>query len=414
MPRIGIGKTARWAFTVLLAMIPLSAWAQNCNAPPQGFGGTWWQSYAKWCTECGGTPDANTISCKKGSNWGHPGGAPRGNAPAPVMNNNVGVQQQAARRQREEEEQQREEEERQRQEAEAARLRQEEFDRSKTEALGHMKDIARTQFGLKDADTGDNFALKNVDSVGPSTMELKDLKDAPNDNPAAPACEWGTINTAVVDLRCLGLDPNQPIAVDPHVVRGQQRVFPAQVDPATFENPNFIKGMEAEMRPGAAAYAEAARCFKLALQDRPDDPVVRNALLLAEDIHKERLVKEQNDQSRAAMLSLQTYAALMAGEDKTAKAYIAEARKLDPDDNNIKFMESLASLDLGPGGTYPERKAAYKIVASSLVSVTNQNYGAAVGMLEAAQHLQPADPFIGSLLQAIRKYDAASKTALKP
>ena len=56
------------------------------------------------------------------------------------------------------------------------------------------------------------------------------------------SAKWGDQGSSVVDLRCLGLDPNKPIVLDPHVVRGQERVFPAQIDPATFENANYNNG----------------------------------------------------------------------------------------------------------------------------------------------------------------------------
>ncbi|MGO9337078.1 MAG: tetratricopeptide repeat protein [Terriglobales bacterium] len=428
MPEIRIARSASRVVVALTVLVSSMAWAQNCteSGAPKGFGGSWWRSYAAWCSSCNGTPDVNTNSCHRGPNWkgqgqGQGPGGTRVNAAPPVMiNNNAGQQQEQMRRQQEEQRQREAEEERERQEAEAAQLRQQEFDRSKAEALGNMKDIARTQFGLKDEDTAGTFALKDDNGApasGAEPFQLKDsLSDGPNNKPAAPpVCEWGTGDTSVVDLRCLGLDPNKPIAVDPHVVRGQQRVFPAQVDPATFENENFIKGMQAEMRPGAAAYAEAERCFKLALQDRPDDPLVRNAILLAQDIHKERLVKELDDKAHAAIDNLQAYAAIQADDNKLAKAYIAEARTLDPDNDSYKFVESIASVDLGPGVASPERKAAYKIVASSLVSISNQNFGAAEAMLKVAQKMQTRDPFIGSLLQKVREYNAAAgKAAANP
>jgi tetratricopeptide (TPR) repeat protein len=427
MPGIRIAKSVSRVLVALTVLISSSAWAQNCtdSGAPKGFGGSWWRSYAAWCSSCNGTPDVNTNSCHKGPNWkgqgqGQRPGGTRVNAPPPVLINNDAGQQQQIRKQQEEQRQREAEAERERQEAEAAQLRQQEFDRNKAEALGNMKDIARTQFGLKDVDTGGTFALKDANGApanGTDTFQLKDsLHDGPNDNPVGPpVCQWGTMDTSVVDLRCLGFDPNKPIAIDPHVVRGQQRVFPAQVDPATFENENFIKGMEAEMLPGAEAYAEAERCFKLALQERPNDPLVRNALLLAQDIHKKRLEKEQSDQARAALLNLQAYAAIQADENPRARAFVAEARKLDPNNDDIKFVETIASVDLEPNVASPQRKAAYKLVASSLVSISNQNLGEAESLLKSAQRLQTLDPFIGGLLQSVRKYNAAAaKTAANP
>ncbi len=47
---------------------------------------------------------------------------------------------------------------------------------------------------------------------------------------------------------------------------------------------------------------------------------------------------------------------MMMGDNEKAKGYIAQARKLDPNDNNTKFVESLAKLDLGAGKHVPGTK----------------------------------------------------------
>jgi tetratricopeptide (TPR) repeat protein len=214
------------------------------------------------------------------------------------------------------------------------------------------------------------------------------------------------MGSSVVDLRCLGLDPNKPITVDPHVVRGQQRVFPAQVDPATFQNANYNKGFEALMRFDVASAAAAVQYFEQAQKERPNDPLVRNALLLAQDIHTARQQKEKDDQKKAAYFTLQSYASLMMGDMINARYYIAQARQFDPSDNNAKVIESLSKVDLGPAGTYPGRKDAYQLVANSLVSIYLQNYPVAIDMIEAAQRLQPEDKFIGMFLREMRKYEA--------
>lgn len=219
------------------------------------------------------------------------------------------------------------------------------------------------------------------------------------------------MDSSVVDLRCLGLDPNKPISVDPNVVRGKERVFPAQIDPKTFENANYNKGFEALMRFDVASAAAAVKYFKQAQKERPNDPLVRNALLLAQDILKARQQKEKSDQAQATYLTFQSYAAMMMGDNKKAKGYIAQARKLDPNNDMAKFVESLAKLDLGPEGTYPARKDAYRFVANSLVSISKQDIAVAVGMLEAAQRLQPEDKFIGMFLSEMRNYEAGRASA---
>src|SRR5208283_2577688 len=99
MPKVRIARTPSRVLVALTVLISSMAWAQNCteSGAPKGFGGSWWRSYAAWCSSCNGTPDANTISCKKGPNWGGRGQGPggtRGNAAPPVMiNNNAGQQQ---------------------------------------------------------------------------------------------------------------------------------------------------------------------------------------------------------------------------------------------------------------------------------------------------------------------------------
>jgi hypothetical protein len=64
----------------------------------------------------------------------------------------------------------------------------------------------------------------------------------------------------------------------------------------------------------------------------------------------------------------------------------------------------LRKFDLGLESTYSRRKDAYSLVANSLVSISKQNIAAAVGMLEAAQRLQPEDKFIGAFLLEMCNY----------
>ena len=250
------------------------------------------------------------------------------------------------------------------------------------------------------AGTGDALPLIMGD---PNAVDLRPSTTSNSGGTVKPDCQWGNEGSSVVDLRCLGLDPNKPVAIDPHVVKGQERVFAAQVDPKLLEDPNYKKAMKEEMLPGSAPYAEAVRYFTLAQKGHPNDPTVRTALLMAEDIYKERSQKEKDARSQAALLTLQGYASMMADESGKAQDYIAQARKLDPDNNNIKFMESLARTNTG---TYPRRKEAYKLVAGSLYAISKQNYPDAIGMLEAAQRLQPEDKTIGMFLRQMRNYGA--------
>jgi hypothetical protein len=203
MPGIRFARTAPRVLVVLIALISSAAWGQNCSSPPTGFGGSWWRAYAAWCSACGGTPNSSNLSCTPGPNWGGRGGAGRSvNAPAPTLNNDAAVQQQEEERQRREAERQREEEQRQREEAEAASRRQQEFERHKAEALGNMKGIAETQFGLKGVDTSGGLGLKEVRVSGPGDLGLKSIK-----NPA-PAWDAQITNPQIAKL-AKGLDAIQ-------------------------------------------------------------------------------------------------------------------------------------------------------------------------------------------------------------
>jgi len=277
-----------------------------------------------------------------------------------------------------------------------------------------MKDIAEGEFGLKGADAG-ALGLKDIGDTGTGSLGLKDITtSARADHPQKAECEWGNLGASVVDLRCLGLDSDKPISVDPNVTKGKERVFPAQIDPKTFENANYNKGFKALMRFDAASAATAVEYFKKAQKERPKDPLVRNGLFLAQDIYKARLKKEQekNDQARATYFTLQSYAAMMMGDMEKAKDYITEARKLDPENNNIKFVESLAKMDLALKGTYPARRDAYRLVANSLVSINRYgDLAVAEVMLESARELQPEDKFIDMFLQELRNYRAGFVSA---
>lgn len=294
---------------------------------------------------------------------------------------------------------------------EAAKQRQIEFEKNKEEALKSMKGITEGELGLKGTDAG-ALGLKDIGDTGTSGLGLKDIQtSASATEPKKPECEWGTMDSSVVDLRCLGLDPNKPISVDPNVVRGKERTFPVQPDPKTFENVNYNKGFEALMRLTFSIKdaKDAIAYFKQAQKERPNDPMVRNGLLLAQDILKGRQQKEQDDKFWSANYTLRGYAALMMGDNAKAKDYIAQARKLDPNNDEVKFVESVAKIDSGPESTHPGRKDAYRFVANSLVSISKRDIPAAISMLEAAQRLQPEDKFIGMFLSEMRNYAPVNK-----
>jgi tetratricopeptide (TPR) repeat protein len=303
--------------------------------------------------------------------------------------------------------------------AEEARKRQDTYNRISSELqLSESFDGDKNGLTLKLGDSDDGLHPQGTSFFGsgggssppPLIMGNPETATSPDKQKKA-SCEWGTTDASVVDLRCLGLDPNKPIAVDPHIAKGKERVFPAQPDPKTFENVNYNKGFEALMRFDVASAAAAVTYFNQAKKERPNDPLVRNALLLAQDILKARQQKETSNRAQAFFFTQLSYAALMMGDNEKAKGYIAQARKLDPDDNTTKYVESLANLDLRPDDTYPPgRKDAYRLFANSMLSISKKDLPAAISMMEAAQRLQPRDPHISAFLLAMRNYEAGQAT----
>lgn len=412
--RVGRTTPLPWLLFVLV-LIPGRAEGLDCNSPPRGFGGSWARAYKSWCEQCGGRYNSSNQSCNPGSNWGGGGQGGPSSAP-PAYDHEAERQRQEAERQRQleaERQRQAELEEQRRREEEETKKRQEKFDRDKQEALDSMKGITESEFGLKGVDSG-GFGLKDIGDAGTSGLGLKDTPTSPAATQRKKSdCEWGNIGSSVVDLRCLGLDPNKPISVDPHVVRGKERAFPVQPDPKTFENVSYNKGFEALMRFDVASAATAVQYFQLAQKERPNDPLVRNALLLAQDILNARRKKEENDKARAADLTRQTYAALMMDEIGGARSYIVRARELDPNNNSIRFLDSTLAI-IGPesvtAGT-PEKRAAYKMVGHGLLSMAKEDYAAATSILEVARKLAPDDPFIEKFFTIVSSYEAGRASA---
>lgn len=345
-------------------------------------------------------------------------GGGSGSSPAPSLEPAPAFDFEAERQRQEEERLREEEAERQRQREieaerkrveEEARKRQEEFERRKQEALESLKGIAEGELGLKGSDSG-LVGLKDIGDPGARGSGLKDISSsaAPRER-KSPECEWGSMGPSVVDLRCLGIDPDKPIAVDPHVVGGKERVFPAQIDPETFKNTNYNKGFDALKRFDVASAARAIKYFEQARKERPNDPLVRNGLYLAQDIHRARQQKEKDNQAKAAYFTLQSYASMMMCDVINARHYAEQALQYDPSSNQAKYVRSLSRIDLGSTDPYPQRREAYQLVTSSLVSIYKQHYPVALDMLEAAQRLQPGDPFIGMFLQEMRKYVTAAR-----
>ena len=328
-----------------------------------------------------------------GPNWGGRANA----APSqPSYDYEAERARQEAERQRQEEELRRQEEERLRREAEERQRRQEEFERNKQQALRDMKGIGG-ELGLKGLDTGDNFGLKGLGDTGGGLG----LKTTPSATPAKPPeCKWGDQGSSVVDLRCLGLDPNRPVTLDFHVVRGQQRVFPAQVSAATLQNPNWHKGwMALAQPPFSSKEAEASiAAFKAAQLQRPNDPMIRMALYIADGILQARYQKEEAQAEQKLHNGL---AALMLGDLKTATASIEEATHLAPKDASITQWEGIV-WGLGsnyPGGSSP----ACKLASTAFLFEAIGQPKSAIRALEVAAKMFPKDAYIRNSLFLARQ-----------
>ncbi len=342
--------------------------------------------------------------CKRACGW--TGGSSGGSSGYPSVNDDAAAAAAAeAERQRQEEELRRQEEERQRQEAEEAQRRQAEFERNKQEALRDMKGIAG-ELGLKGVETDDNPGLKGLGDTGTGGLGLKDVPSSTGAQAAKnPDCQWGNLGSAVVDLRCLGLDPDKPISLDPHVVRGQQRVFPAQIDPATFKNPNYNKGFEALMRRTFSVKdaMDAIASFEAAQAQRANDPLVHNALLLAQDILKGRQRKEQEDQARAMQSLYHGIAALMMGDVRTAGDSVERAQKIDPASSTIgPWARLMVGLGSQYTGAEPGKKVACQLVGNALIFESRGEFRNEIYALETAARLVPDDLYVKSMLWRAR------------
>ncbi len=366
-----------------------------------------------------GTPTGGT-QCFIGNRWvfvphgGCPasGGNPRVNQPSQPSYDAAAAEAAAAaaeaERQRQLEidrqRQQEIEEQRLRDEA-AAQQRQAEFERKKQEALHDMKGIAEGEFGLKD----DGAGAVGLKDLGDTSGGLKDTPNSPvppgTTAAKKPECQWGDQGAAVVDLRCLGLDPDKPIVLDPHIVRGQERAFPAQIDPATFKNANYNKGYEALMRLTFSVKdaMDAVAYFRQAQLQRPNDPLVRNGLLLAQDILKGRQQKEQEDKDRAMQSLYHGLAALMMGDAATASDSARRAGQLDPG-NPVIARWNLALTEMSANFKAPGQdvKTVEMLVGNALLSEAWGDYATEVREMREAKSLAPDSTYVDMNLDRAR------------
>ena len=287
-------------------------------------------------------------------------------------------------------------------EAEDARRRQAEFDLNKQKALGDLKGISG-ELGIKDLDTDNGLGIKDNIGAVPAGTAGNVPSNPPDAAPASPSrCKWGDLDSSVVDLRCLGLDPGKPIVVDWHVVAGQQRVFPAQVDQATFQNSNYNKGFDALMRTTFSVKdaMDAVAFFKAARLQRPNDALVRDALYVAEGILQARQQKQQEQKQQAEQQLYRGIAALMIGDEKTAGDSIERASALDSSNTTIN---SWSSLIMGlQANSEAGNRLACRFVGNALVSEALGDTRAEIRTLETAEHMFPNDVYVKTMLWRVR------------
>lgn len=295
-------------------------------------------------------------------------------------------------------------------------------DRQRADTLSNLQGICQTdgQLTLRPASdlfgqpgnptgtTGDDACAAAAQPVPPpakpSPPPPVDLSAFPP-APAGVQCKWGDQGASTVDLRCLGLDTDKPIVIDPHIARGQERAFPAQLDPATFENEHYNSGFTDLMRPTDSVKdaMDAVAEFQIAKLQRPNDPIVRDGLGLAQDILKWRRIKEQDDEVQAEQQLCHGIAALMLGDITTARDSVIRAQKLDPTNDVIgSWSTTTAAMSASFRTAGRDVKTVEMLVGNALVSESQGNYAAEVKMLEMAKELAPGDKYVASVLDHAR------------
>jgi hypothetical protein len=353
----------------------------------------------------GGSFDADRVVCVGAGRSGNGASLSDANAAAAAAEADRQRQAEADRQRR-----QREAEEQRLRDEAAAKQRQADFDRRKREALDSMKGIAGGELGLKGDAAGD-LGLKDLGGTG---LGLRDT--SPN---LPPPCKWGDQGTSVVDLRCLGLDPDRPIVIDPHIVRGHERVFAAQVNLALFENDNYKKGMASEMHFEAAGAALAVEYFKKALLDFPNDPTVRTTLLLAQDILAARSRREQQADEQSELAVLHSLTALMNGDLDAAKEQVKRAGEIAPANQDIRDLAlSIAAMSSNFKAPGRDNKTVEKLVGNAYLAEGWGHYRVEVQFMEKAKQLDKNNAYVAAMLARARylsaKYPISAPTIPAP
>jgi hypothetical protein len=281
-------------------------------------------------------------------------------------------------------------EQREREEAEAARLREKE---QADKILGTMRGISEKELGIK------GLELRGLEGVKPVDSGAK---------PAGDPAQVAQLGTWLVDLR--HLDPDRPITVDPNVVKGRQRQIPAQIDPETFKNENYNKGCDflRKFDPDSAV-----PCFEAARKERPNDLLVRAHLLLARDLVLVRRKKEKEDKDRAEQCRLQALASLTNGDTGAAKAFIVRAKELNPKGKDVLALDGITarmgqdSSSEGRAGT----AVAYRLVGHGISLISTGWLEEAAVVLKGASELAPKDQFVADVLAAAKARLASESEA---
>ena len=188
--------------------------------------------------------------------------------------------------------------------AAADKKRQEEiaFNAKKQEALADLKKFSKDEYGMKGLGPEDNLGLKGLGGSPGGDLGLKGIEDA------RTLFDKGSRDSVPVDSRGKG-----PSRLD---------VPAAQLDSETLKNENYNKGFDALQRSDPAA---AVKLFEQAQKERPNDPAVRNALLLAQDLVRVRQIKDELQKRKATSVPTQESTAKQ-DEDLTGAALAVVSR----------------------------------------------------------------------------------------
>jgi tetratricopeptide (TPR) repeat protein len=175
----------------------------------------------------------------------------------------------------------------------------------------------------------DDFAAQFADPSSPAVDSGKATTGGGSPNPSG--------DSNVVDLTFL--DPSKPIVVDPNVAKGKPRISAVQPAGDPQKNASYKEGFEALKKRDPAA---AVALFEKAARELPGDPLVKYALLLAQDL---KGVRDRENQTEARRSASEAIRALQENDTGRAVELLREASRKDPSDLNIQdtlqFVEGL-------------------------------------------------------------------------